>query len=184
MKAKNITLVLIGLLFYMTDANAQTRFYDTPRTFHEQGFTYVSRLMAGVLVQLHNQNNQWINVPLANRDGTPLGHPIYSPGPPTVQIDNDVHMTQLARTIVRNAFSPAEMQRIRGSRLGVSMYIDSNTGRVMGVRFTFAVDHGFATIPVSTYRRIEVELMNRIQFIPTAEGRRRNFLFRSFDFEP
>ena len=77
---------------------------------------------------------------------------------------------------MHNAFTPAERQRIRGERLTVIMYVDSQTGRVDDVRFVFDRIFGFATIPVSVYRRIELELRDRIQFSPTAEGRRRNFL--------
>ena len=178
MKAKISLSIFISLLFCMTDINAQTRFYDVPRTFNEQGFTYVSRLMVD-FVRLHNKENRWIGVMHKNRDGTPTGFPT----DPVIQIDNDRQMSQLARSIVHNAFTAAERQRLRGSRLFVSMYVDSQTGVVDDVEFVFWVTGGFATIPVSTYRRIELELKNRIRFIPTAEGRRRNYIFVSIVYE-
>ena len=106
MKTRNTIIVLIGLLFCLTDISAQTRFYDTPRTFHEQGFTYVSNI-AGSTVHLNNINTRWIGHDLMNRDGTPRGF-----GRPT---ENGIQMQQLGHTIVSNAFSPAERQRIRGA---------------------------------------------------------------------
>ena len=169
MKAKNLTLVLIGLLFYMTDANAQTRFYDTDRTFHEQGFTYVSST-TGVTVYLNNRDTRWIGRDLTNRDGTRRG------AGPTIERSNRDQMEQLARTIINNAFTPAERQRLRGYRMDVTLFMNPDTGVVDDVQFIFGRTEGFATIPVTTYRRIELELKNRLRFVPTAEGRRRLFL--------
>ena len=155
----------------MTDASAQTRFYDTlPRTFNEHGFTYVAYDFGG-FVRLANRDRRWIGVDQMNRDGTVRG------GGATIERNNRDQMEQLARTIVNNAFTPAERQRLRGSRLRLTFYSNSQTGVVDDVEFVFLVDSGFATIPVTTYRRIELELKNRIRFVPTAEGRRRNFLF-------
>ena len=179
MKTKNSLLVLISLLFCMTDISAQTRFYDTPRTFNEQGFTYVSQLQAGVLVHLHNRDVRWIGIQNVNRDGTEIE--IFRP--PLFQVNNDIQMTQLARTIVNNAFTPAERQRFNGARLHTILYVDPNTGRVDDVRFVFDRSLGFATIPVTTYRKIELELKNRIQFVVTAEGKRRNFIPVNVIFE-
>jgi len=180
MKTKNSLLILISLLFCMTDMNAQTRFYDTPRTFYEQGFTYVSHLMSGELVLLNNRNVRWPGTPQRNRDGTDIG--LHTPL--ELQTNSHVQMRQLTHTIVNNTFTPAERQRLRGSRLQTVLYLDTNTGRVDDVRFIFSVRGEFATIPVTTYRRIELELKERIQFVLTDEGRRRNFIPVNVIFEP
>ena len=164
----------------MTDMNAQTRFYDTDRTFNEQGFTYVSHEM-GALVRLHNREQRWIGVMERNRDGTGGGEMEL---PPPFQTNSHAQMNQLARTIINNAFTPAERQRIRGERLTVIMYLDTNTGRVDDVEFRFVRVGGFATIPVTTYRRIELELKERIQFVMTDAGRRRNVVSTRIIFEP
>ena len=177
MKTTNITLVLIGILiFCMTDASAQTRFYDTPRVFHEQGFTYES-IIIGRHVFLANRDSRWIGVDLVRRDGTVRGYR------PRIDRNNQNQMEQLARTIVNNAFTPAERQRLRGSELWLTFYADSQTGVVDDIEFTFDKLSGFATIPVSTYRKIELELKNRIQFVPTAEGRLHNYLFFWFTID-
>ena len=179
MKARNITIVLIGILFCMvTDANAQARFYDTNRTFHEQGFTYVMHGYGG-MVHLSNQNSRWRGFAQVNRDGTPRQ---FGEGPANDE-NNRTQMRQLAQTILDNAFSPAERQRLRGSSLRVSMWADSQTGVITDVEFSFVRTGGFATIPVTTYRRIELELKNRIRLAPTAVGRRRNFIMLNFEYE-
>ena len=176
MKTRNTIIILIGLLFCLTDISAQTRFYDTSRTFYEQGFTYVANVDG--IVRLNNRDTRWIGVVQMNRDGTVRGFGR------TVEQNNSIQMQQLARTIVSNAFTSAERQRIRGAKpLFVSIWADSQTGVVTDVQFAFGRTEGFATIPVSTYRRIELELRNRIRFVPTAEGRRRNFLFLGIEYE-
>lgn len=62
------------------------------------------------------------------------------------------------------------------SVLGTSMIIDSQTGKVIEVYFTFFDFEPLATIPVSVFRSIEVELKKNIWFVPTAEGKRLNFI--------
>ena len=63
------------------------------------------------------------------------------------------------------------------------MYIDSSTGKVIEVDFDFLSIDPFATIPISVYRKIEVELKQNIWFIPTAEGKRMNYLVRMWNQE-
>ena len=180
MKSRNITLILIGILFCVTDISAQARLYDTlPRTFNEQGFAYVAFDLGG-MVSLRNRDNRWIGVQEVNRDGTFVP---YRGAPTPLQPNTATQMRQQALTIINNAFTPAERQRFRGTRLEVVLYIDPTTGRVDDVEFVFDRQLGFATIPVATYRRIELELKNRIQFVVTAEGRRRNFLSTRVRFE-
>ena len=83
-------------------------------------------------------------------------------------------------SIVNNAFSAGEKQRTRGYELRISMYIDSNTGKVREVDFTFLAGNPFATIPISVYREIEVELKKNIWFTTTAEGKKMNYLVRTW----
>jgi hypothetical protein len=115
-----------------------------------------------------------------NRDGTHIDY--FAQSQPLFESNNRTQMRQLVHTIVHNAFTPAERQRLRGATLDVTLYINSHTGSVDDVQFVFWIDRGFATIPVSTYRRIELELKNRIRFAPTAEGRRRNFLIMNIEY--
>lgn len=60
------------------------------------------------------------------------------------------------------------------------MYIDSNTGKAIEVDFTFLASDPFATIPISVYREIEVELKKNIWFTTTAEGKNMNYLVRTW----
>jgi hypothetical protein len=78
--------------------------------------------------------------------------------------------------IVNSAFSATERQRVKGRDFGIFMYISSDTGKVTEVKFNFTTASPFATIPVSVYRKIEIDLKNNIWFTPTADGKKLNFI--------
>ena len=63
------------------------------------------------------------------------------------------------------------------------MYIDTNTGKVTEADFNFLATNPFATIPISVYREIEIELKKNIWFTTTAEGKRMNYLVRMWNQE-
>ena len=63
------------------------------------------------------------------------------------------------------------------------LYVNSDTGRISEVEFQFPNFNPFATIPISVYRQIEVELKNNVWFTPTEEGKRRNYILRAWRHE-
>jgi hypothetical protein len=98
--------------------------------------------------------------------------------------EDDLQMWLLARYLVRNAFSPVERSQLReGENLGVTLIICSNTGNVEDIRFRFMRQSGYATIPVSTWWRIELELKREIRLTPSAHGRNMNFLYRGWGMD-
>ena len=178
MKTKHIVL-LIGLLIYASSTAAQTRFYDVTRTFHESGFTYQADVSPAGGVVLYNRANHFTNlVQIAQERRFRDGRRISEADREIDDVISENWTRPLARNIVRDAFSATERSRLRqGEQLGVIMIICSDTGNVREVLFEFWRDSGYATIPVSTWRRIELELKRQIQFTPTAHGRSMNFLF-------
>ena len=177
MKTRNIVL-LISLLLFASSTAAQTRFYDVTRTFHESGFIYQADVSPGGNVILYNRDagGRFTDLLQTFRDGTLI------PEEPFISdVISQTFTPTLARQIVRDAFSAAERNRIRpGERLGVTMIICSNTGSIKEIHFRFGRESGYATIPVATYRRIELELRRRFQFTPSAHGRNMNFIFRGW----
>jgi hypothetical protein len=94
-----------------------------------------------------------------------------------VQLVEDDNWTKLTSfSIINNAFPVGEKQRVVNKSFDINLTIDTNTGRVMEVDFGFLYNSPFATIPISTYRKIEMELKQRIWFTPTDTGRRLNHL--------
>lgn len=77
-------------------------------------------------------------------------------------------------------FTPEQRERITDDDFGVTMTIYTNTGKVIGVDFSFFHTDPISTIPVSTFRQIELELKEKIWFTPTAEGRKLKFIKRGW----
>jgi len=183
MRTKNIVL-LIGLFLCASSAAAQTRFYDQTHTFHENGFTYQADLTSGGFVMLYNKDaGRFIQHHLqAHRDGRGIS-----------EVDREKYdiveegifpIMNLVDQIVRNGFSAEEKNRlIRGEKLGLTFIICPDTGNIKEVHFRFRPDSGYGTIPVSTYRQIELELKDRIRFTPTDFGRSLNFIYRGWSIE-
>ena len=172
-------LLLIGLLLYAGSITAQTRFYDVTRTFHESGFTYQADVLGG-MVTLYNKNAGRFTTPRQTfRDGRLISDDDRMID--DVEWETDFPMMNLAEQIVRNSLSAAERNRLRrGEYLGLRLIICSNTGNVKEVHFRFMRQSGYATIPVTTFRRMEVEIKSQVRFTPTDFGRNMNFIFRGW----
>jgi hypothetical protein len=187
------TILFIGILLFTTIVKAQTNYYTETKTFRENGFTYqadvdrvVDRLLrSGTLrstdidmndktgkVILSNKNNRYRFLPLTFRDGTPVdwdtwevtweGHPL--------SIGNNV------RVIINSILSASERERMGKHRLEVTVFFNSDTGRAMETHFAFDTDNPFATLSVSVYRKIELEILRQITITPTPYGRRLSFI--------
>ena len=173
-------LLLIGLLLYAGSITAQTRFYDVTRTFHESGFTYQANVIPGDRVLLFNRDvGRFTDLRQTFRDGRGISEDDRRID--DVVEENDIRMRALAHQIVRNTFSIAERNRLRrGEYLGLRLIICPNTGSVKEVHFNFMRQSGYATIPVTTYRRMEVAIKEQVRFTPTDFGRNMNFIFRGW----
>ena len=169
-------ITLISALFCVSYLSAQTRYYDVSKTFYENGYTYQCEVPPSKLVLLYNKENELTHTKWIFKDT--------GKEPPfPYNIDDakdDTWTKRKCYSIVNNAFSAAEKQRTQGYKLGICMYIDSNTGKVTEVDFNFLATNPFATIPISVYREIEVELKKNIWFTTTAEGKKMNYLVRTW----
>lgn len=169
-------MILISTLFCVTYLSAQSYYYDVTRTFHENGYTYQCDVSPSKLVRLYNKENKLTYTKWVFKD---TGKE--PPFPYNIDDAKDDRWTKRkCYSIVNNAFSTAEKQRTQGEELDICMYIDSNTGKVIEVDFTFLASNPFATIPVSVYRKIELELKKNIWFTTTEEGKRMNYLVRTW----
>ena len=173
---KLIAMSLIGILLFANNATAQTNQFPTTRTIQGNGFTYQADVVGGIVV-LYNRTNQFSGRPGSQRlrDGSPIPREFWFSGQSTVANNPDTVKNQIT-TIVRNALSAAERQRVGNNRLDVTLRINPDTGIISEVEFRFDTDSPFTTIPVQVYRNIEVNLKNQLRFTPTAKGRRLNFI--------
>lgn len=174
-------ITFISMLFCASYIYAQTNYYTTTKTFNKNGYTYQCDVPSYKLVTLYNKSNKRMNV-----------YPIYKgTGEAFVQTDKGIDLLEYVNfpdskynSIVNSAFSPSEKQRVKGHDFNIIMYINSATGKVDEVSFEFANFEPYATIPVSVYRKIEIDLKNSISFTPTAEGKKLNYIYYWWSHEP
>ena len=172
---------LICMLFCAISVSAQTNYYTTTKTFSENGYSYQCDVPFSGLVTLYNKNNQWVYV---NQVYKSSGENFIMDDDCPDVAEFDTWVDPKCESIVNNAFSTVEKRRVKGHGFTISMYINSNTGKVDEVDFTFVNFGPYATIPVSVYRKIEMEIKQNIWFIPTTEGQKLNYILYWTEAEP
>lgn len=175
-------ITFITLWFCIVGATAQTNYYTTTKTFNQSGYTYQCDVPVGQLVTLYNTENLLTYTDVVYKETGKF----YSPelGDPLHILEEDTWTKQLCHSIVDNAFSDSEKSRVKGRTFGITMCINSETGKVDEVYFNFTAFGPYATIPVSVYRKMETELKSKIWFTPTAEGRKLNYIYLGWSDEP
>lgn len=171
MTMRNMIIVFV-LLLCTIGASAQTYYYNTTKTFNENGYTYQCDKADYGIVTLYNKANKYTYDSYGNKDGSPIGD--YNKVLPFIEPDNWTR--QKCLSIVNNAFSAEEKQRVKGAKVDVSMTVDTSTGKVIEVDFRLFYNTPTATIPVSTYRALELALKSQIWFTLTDSGKKLEFV--------
>jgi hypothetical protein len=167
-------ILMVSMLFSVTSAVAQTNYYTTSKTFYETGYTYQCDHDGGVGIILYNKNNRLTYVDQLYND---TGENYVMPEGVDV-LEYETWTDPKADSIVRNAFSMVERQRLKGYRFNINMRINPNTGKVDEVDFWFMASTPYTTIPISVYRKIEVDIKKYLWFVPTEEGKKINYIYR------
>ena len=165
------------LIFCVVNVTAQIIYYTECKTFQENGYTYQCEVSHGFLIKIYNKESRLIHVDQIFKDTKEV---------PGFELDFDDVVEETwtkpkSFSIVNNAFTTIQKQQMRDECIGITMYINSETGKVMEVLFTFTTVSPFATIPISVYSKIEKDLRKQIWFIPTKDGKRLNYLLRGWD---
>ena len=170
------TIIFITMLFCATFSVAQTNYYTTSKTFYKNGYTYRCDVLTRISLNLYNVNNKWIGK-----------ESIYkSTGEIFVMPDAGIQLTTHAswlenkeklKNIVNAAFTAAQKQTIANQDITLTMYINTDTGKIDDVCFTFLNNEPYAYIPVSVYRNIELAIKENVQEVLTDEGRKLNFIY-------
>jgi len=131
---KRIFFYLIFILsLFAQVCHAQAYYYNETKTFYENGYAYQCDRASYGIVKIYNKTNQYTYTPYAKKDGSPIGNleDLF----PLIEPDNWTR--QKCFSIVNNAFSAAEKQRVKGDEVQVVMTIDTSTGKVIEVFFLF-----------------------------------------------
>ncbi len=101
------------------------------------------------LVNLYNKDSKYIYVKLINRH---TGEKKSREEEFLNEFEEETWTKPKCRSIVNNAFSSDEKQRVKGNKFAITMYIDPDTGKVADVEFIFLLIS--IHMPLSLYRYI------------------------------
>ena len=172
-KNMKILISFIVCLCCATGIYAQSNLYKETKQIQGEGYTYQCKVI-GIIAELYNTNQQFVEKDQINRN-TGKYSSFTDSYIPQFELDNWTRPK--CYSIVRNAFSEEQKQGLREQRLTISLYIHPDTGKVVDVSFSFSNRENFATIPLSVYRKIELELKKNIWFVPTEHGKQFNYIF-------
>lgn len=167
-------IIFITFAVCVLRISAQENFYEFTKTFNEDGYTYQCDVDKSKLVTLYNKENKLTYIEKKYRDTGKQVSMLYDN---KKEFETETWTKPKCFSIVNKAFSSVEKQRVKGVELTISLYIDPDSGEVLEVEFQFTNFRPYATIPISVYRRIELDLKKNIRFTPTAEGKKLNYIF-------
>lgn len=160
---------------------AQTNYYAVTKTFNENGYTYQCDVAASKTVTLYNKSNKLLFTTQSYKN---TGETFSQTDEGIVLLQYDAWTRAERFSIVNAAFSASEKQRVKGHELIITMCINSDTGKVDEVEFSFMNFGTYATIPISVYRKIETDLKEKVWYIPTEEGKKLNYIYYWWAQEP
>ncbi len=174
-------LLFIGVIGFSVHVSAQSPYYNQTKTFHEKGYSYQCDY-DGQFAKLYNlADNQFIYEDQKNRY---TGKYLTSEEEWELEFESETWTHPKCYEIVNNAFSTVQKASINGVSMFVSLYINSDTGKVIGVEFEFDRDSPYMHIPLSVFRQIELELKRQIWFTLTDAGRRLNYIYLNWEQYP
>ena len=114
-----VLFILFIISLFMVDLSAQTNYYSQDKTFYEDGYTYQCDVTEGAgLVNLYNKDSKYIYVKQINRY---TGEKISSDEKRLSPFEEETWTKPKCRSIVNNAFSSAEKQRVKGNEIMITM---------------------------------------------------------------
>ena len=170
-----IYIICIAYLLFCSTMVAQNYYYNVDKTFKENGYTYQCDVLEKAkFVTLYNKENKFTYVNQVDRHTEQVIS--IEENMQEKQLEDDSWTKQKCYSIINGAFSKEEKVRVKGRSFGITMFIDPNTGKIAEVNYKFTCMNPYATIPISVFRQIEVELKKYVWFVPTELGKRRNYI--------
>lgn len=178
-------LFFLYLLVDISIVIAQTtNYYTVTRTFEVDGCTYQCDVPSYGMVYLYNKSNTLRDVPMLYKEtneiyGTPENEDI-----PVIVRSSYKNNLVKCKGIIQNVFDKHKEKLQSDQNLCIVLYLNSQTGRVREVEFSFHRDESFGLIPIEDFIWIEQELKEKIQITPTSEGKKLNYIFFWWDQHP
>lgn len=155
--------------------HSQTNYYpNSSGTISMNGYTYKYDTYFG-LKRVYNITNQFMDVEWKYKDGSEVDKNVFFGNIPTIDNANDNWTKPIAYSIVNNAFTPQQKEKAKGVKLSIDLNLDTASGKIIDVFFTFSDEDPYINIPVETYRAIELELKKKLYFVMTDVGKKLNY---------
>ena len=164
--------------FAQDDSSWEINHYEHTRTFVEEGYTYQCDVKHGY-VTLYNKDNKWTYADqIDKRTGKIFTTNLESSTPV------DENSVKAMLSIIDQAFSREEAQRIADNSFMIILFISPITGKVEEVCYNFFVFDACAKIPLSYYRDIEMKMKEKIHIQLTEEDKHLNFILLAGNHTP
>jgi hypothetical protein len=178
MKNTKSILIIISCLLLASGVSGQAvnpnvSYYTIAKVIEGDGFKYRCDIDESERVTLYNANDKFTYTRLVNKDGSPI-----EAGARDGSIDlieEETWSRSRSLGIVDSAFPARERAWVKGELLLVTMIIDSSTGKVIEVNFEFLKNTPFQQVPLSVFRKIELDLKREIWFNMTPAGKKLNY---------
>ena len=178
-------LILSCLLFNIIFVAAQTNYYVTTKTFHENGYTYQCDVPKSGEITLYNNLNKWTYVDQMKKGtNTPFYIKMedYDTDPLTVEDEHNIYNDSIYKVIVNDAFGSYK-GKMKGFELFIILSISSETGEISELYFNFLESTPYVTVPVSVYREIETKLVG-LKYTLTPLAKTLNYVYQWWAIEP
>lgn len=159
-------------------------YYRRDTTYVMDGYSYRCDGKTGN-VSLYNAESKWVNT----RQVYKATGKIFDFGFGEVEKYNPIidnyDMNKVVLGIINNGFSKDFTELLESDeKIVITMYLNSETGKVEEVEFWFTDFYPYATLPISTYRDIELKLKNQVWYAPTDIGKQLNYIMISLMHRP
>ena len=179
-----LTALMIGAETFAQQLDFVTPGYYRKDTIYVMnGYSYCCEGKTG-LVTLYNAGyqNKWVKKRLVYKE---TGKYFDSNRGKRNPIINDSSMDQRVLDIIDNGFTKEFAASLKGDeQLNIVMYLNSETGKVEEVKFWFIDIDAYASLPISTYRNIELQLIRDVSYTPSAIGKQLNYIMLSLMRRP
>ena len=166
---KNIIITILLSLYGLCISFAQnnTNYYLESKTFTREDYTYQCDVPPYKLIKLYNKGNQLVYQDMTYKDSGNIFDGLAIEGPSD--------MYRKMESIINGAFTEEEAATLNVN-LGITLYLNPQTGDVMEVCFDFLNQSPYSNIPVERYRDLELQLKSELKFTPSEIGRQLNFI--------
>lgn len=169
-------MMLMFFLIYTTCILSQSNHYTITKTFNEQGYTYQCDVVSRS-VTLYNKNNKWTYTPQKIKSTGEIFYVTAENYVPVLLEDAiGVASDKKMELAIDNAFVKYKDQ-LKGREIIITICINSETGKIDEVYFTFTNASPYATIPVSVYHELETKLVG-LQYTLSPLAKTFNYVYR------